>query len=406
MSENRAKPVLLVLTSTYPRWRGDTEPGFVHKLSTHLTESFDVHVLTPHTPDSLSRESIDGVCIHRYRYAPAALETLTHRGGIVSNIKRSPFKLLLLPAFLIAQLIATLYWLIKIRPAVMHAHWIIPQGLVARLALIAYRKPCRFVITSHGTDTHAFRSPVFKALKRYIISRADRILVVSTALKAMLLSDTGLAHDKIDILSMGVDFDTFSPNPATPRAYDELLFVGRLVESKGAADLLQAVATIVQSGRQISLRIVGSGPEEEQLKALTHTLGIADLVTFQGAIENSSLPDLYRRATILVAPYSGEEGLGLVLIEASGCECPVLCTDIPGTRDIVINGQTGISVSPGSPTLLADKITHLLEDAELRQLLARNARTWVTERYSWSTISNKHMQTLLSDQSTYHRNLD
>lgn len=85
-----ALPKLLVVASTYPRWRGDPEPGFVHALSRDLTAHFQVTVLCPHAPGAAHREHLDDVQVIRYRYAPEALEQLVNGGGIVSNLRRRP----------------------------------------------------------------------------------------------------------------------------------------------------------------------------------------------------------------------------------------------------------------------------------------------------------------------------
>ena len=76
------RPRLLVLTSTYPRWAGDPEPGFVHELSRRLTDKFQVTVLCPHACGALPKEQLDGVKVIRYRYAPERWERLVNNGGI------------------------------------------------------------------------------------------------------------------------------------------------------------------------------------------------------------------------------------------------------------------------------------------------------------------------------------
>ena len=75
MITNASRTSILVLTSTFPRWKGDVEPPFVHELARRLTDSFDVHVLAPHAPGSKRREILDGVHVHRFRYGPCHLGT-------------------------------------------------------------------------------------------------------------------------------------------------------------------------------------------------------------------------------------------------------------------------------------------------------------------------------------------
>src|SRR5690606_35137689 len=122
---------LLVIASTYPRWSGDTEPGFVHELSKRLVEDFDVTVLAPHSPGASLFERMDGVVVRRYRYAPVPMETLVNNGGIVTNLQLSRWKYLLVPLFVFFQ--AWSFWrlLREDKFDVIHAHWLVPQGLIA-----------------------------------------------------------------------------------------------------------------------------------------------------------------------------------------------------------------------------------------------------------------------------------
>ncbi|MEO5344537.1 MAG: glycosyltransferase family 4 protein, partial [Gammaproteobacteria bacterium SHHR-1] len=111
------KTKLLVLSSTYPRWANDPEPGFVHELSKRLTARFAVHVLCPHAPGCATQETLDGVQVHRFRYAPSGLETLVQGGGILNNLKQQPWKWLLLPPFLLALLASSWRLTRRLRPA-------------------------------------------------------------------------------------------------------------------------------------------------------------------------------------------------------------------------------------------------------------------------------------------------
>ena len=133
----KKKPTLLVLTSTYPRWVNDPEPGFIHELNRRLVKDYDVHVISPHAMGATLEECIDGIYIHRFRYAPNFMETLVHNGGILANLKQNKFKWLLLPLFFLAMQIKISKLVLRIKPDCIHAHWIIPQGLcLAILSLV------------------------------------------------------------------------------------------------------------------------------------------------------------------------------------------------------------------------------------------------------------------------------
>lgn len=97
------KPTLLVTTSTFPRWEGDSEPRFVYDLSKRLTAAFNVIVLAPHAASAAVEEHWNDMHVYRYRYAPEKLETLAYSGGITANIQQNRWKILLLPLLFLGQ---------------------------------------------------------------------------------------------------------------------------------------------------------------------------------------------------------------------------------------------------------------------------------------------------------------
>src|SRR5690606_21732787 len=94
-----AQDRFVVLPRTDPRWADDQETGFVHELAKRLIDDFEVHVLCPHAAGAARRELMDGVHVHRFRYAPEKLQTLVNDGGITTNLRRTPSKWLLVPGF-------------------------------------------------------------------------------------------------------------------------------------------------------------------------------------------------------------------------------------------------------------------------------------------------------------------
>lgn len=374
---------LLVLASTYPRWTGDPEPAFVHELARRLATEFDVTVLCPHAPGALPRETLDGVRVHRFRYAPAAWETLVNDGGIVANLRARPWKWLLLPGFVAA--LAWQAWRLarRERPAAIHAHWLVPQGLVAALLSLQRGAP-PFLVTSHGADLFALRARPLQALKRFVARRAAALTVVSDAMREEL-ARLGVARERVAVAPMGTDLrERFVPDPAVPRAPDELLFVGRLVEKKGVATLLAALPAILRARPGARLTIAGFGPELEALRRQAATLGVADRVDFTGAVPQAGLPALYRRAAVFVAPFQrardgDEEGLGLVSIEAGGCGCPLVLGDVAAVRS-ALGGLPGVTlVPPGDAEALADAcIAALAAPPDTQRLVAA-----LRERFDW-----------------------
>ncbi|HEX6549093.1 MAG TPA: glycosyltransferase, partial [Gammaproteobacteria bacterium] len=326
---NATLPRLLVLTSTYPRWRDDPEPGFVHQLCKRLVEHFDVVVLAPHAAGSMTVENMDGVQIHRYRYAPARWETLVNAGGIINNLRRYPWKWLLVPTFLLAQGYATWRLIRQMRPAIVHAHWLIPQGLLTAILGGVMRNMPPFVVTSHGADLYALGGPVAGKFKRYVSRKCAALTVVSNAMLAEA-EHQALEAPRIQVLPMGVDMQVrFILDEGQARLDDELLFVGRLVAKKGLRHLLDAMPYVIERRPSVSLTIAGFGPEEGALREQVRRMGIDTHVSFIGAVPQPALPELYRRAALFVAPFvrdttGDQEGLPVALMEAIACGCPVI----------------------------------------------------------------------------------
>lgn len=147
------------------------------------------------------------------------------------------------------------------------------------------------------------------------------------------------------------------------------------------------------------LTVAGSGPLENDLKHLAQSLGISNKIDFKGMVSHSELPELYQQATLAVFPFvvekSGDqEGLGLVVVEAMGCGCPVIASDLPAIKDSVIHGQTGIITPPGNSKALADTIIFALQQYEKMENMADLALEMVTEKFDWNVVAGKYSRHL------------
>ncbi len=387
-----------MLASTFPRWEGDTEPRFVESLSYELAEHFDVSVLVPHCRGAARQETLKNgdreLEVRRFRYCPDGLETLAYEGGMLSRVRRNPLRLLLLPLFLVAQMRAI--WRLHREQAfaATHAHWIIPQGFsVTLLRRLSFALP-PVLLTSHGGDLYALRGRFLEEIKRRVLSRVDAVTVVSEAMRRYC-DEKDFAPGRIDVQSMGVDLDTtFTPgDSSSPR--EGLVFVGRLVEKKGVEYLIDAMAILAPQHPGLRLKIVGDGPLRGSLEARASELGVSDCIRFVGSVLNAEVPDYLRSAMIgvmpsVVAASGDQEGLGLVAVEAMGCGCAVVASDLPAVRDTVIDGQTGLMARPADAADLAAKISRLLEDDFLRERLAEDGRRHVVKNFNWSAVGSAY----------------
>jgi phosphatidyl-myo-inositol dimannoside synthase len=136
------------------------------------------------------------------------------------------------------------------------------------------------------------------------------------------------------------------------------VFVGRLVPKKGLEHLLDALHQLRQAGVSFSAEIVGHGPLAGTLAEKTRTLGLDDRVRFAGPVSHDSLADHYQRAAIAVFPFveaadGDQEGFGLVMVEAMGCGCAVIASDLPAVRERTMREAYGLAPSTASPTRCA-----------------------------------------------------
>jgi glycosyltransferase involved in cell wall biosynthesis len=395
------KPVMriLVLASTYPRWPADTLPPFVHELALRLATQHEVHVLAPHARGCETREVMDGVQVHRFRYGPEGLETLAYASGMLPGLRRRPWRLLGLPVFLFAEWFAALRLLRQRRFDAIHAHWLLPHGLIALMARACCGYRPALVCTSHGADLYGLRGALARALKRLVLRRSDRVTVVSQAMQEDLRREAGDVSNCC-VLPMGVDTQSRFGLPASPVTRSGLLFVGRLADKKGVDVLLAALARLKDTP-DLRLHVIGSGPEEAGLKRQTASLGLDRIVEFVGPVPNRDLPQWYQRSAILVFPsvvtaYGDREGLGLVPIEALSCGCAVVASDLPAVRDVIRHGATGLMARPGDPDDLASALARMLEDPALRDRLTAAGRDDMRARFDWGRIAERYSDVFLS----------
>ncbi len=389
---------VLVLASTFPRWPDDTEPPFVYNLSRQLAQRFEVVVLAPHAPGAKDVETMDGIEVHRFRYSwPAKTEQLAY-GGMLPNLKRNPLLWAQVPFFVASELLNTVRLVRSHEIDVIHAHWLVPQGLVAALAAMFLRKPA--VVTAHGADVYGLRGKWTSAIKRWTLGRMTRVTAVSYNLAAAIQeldSDT-----PVEVISMGVDVTQFRRQRNALKVTQTLsasgpliLFVGRLAEKKGVQYLVDAMPAILASVPEATLVVVGDGPLRSDLERRARSLGITGSVHFVGARQPKDLPQYYSAADVLVAPSIVAEGgdteaFGLVIAESMACGCPVVASDVGGIGDLIRHEKTGLLVPQRNPGELADAVGRLLSDDVLRQRLRRQASAHVKRNFAQTVIAARY----------------
>ena len=399
------KRKLLVLASTFPRWKGDTEPAFVYELSARLTASFSVTALVPHAPGAQMEEDWDGLRVRRFRYMwPARWERLAY-GGILPNIQRDRLLLLQVPLFLAGELAATLRLVKRERIDLIHAHWVVPQGFVA--ALVRQLTGIPVLITAHGADMYALNDSLVRKLKQWTLNHCDGITAVSTSLVKKIQELNISGSRPVHVISMGVDTTFFQPSQDDGSLRERfgikgpfLLFVGRLAEKKGVRYLIDAMPQVLKELPDSTLVIVGDGPLRNELETQAQRQGVGGNVRFVGALPREALSPYYAAADVFVGPSietaSGDtEGLPVVFAEAMASGCAVVGTAVGGTSDIIRHRETGLLVESASSEALATAINELLSSAAEARRMAVRGRRWVKQQFDSQRVADRYAHLLL-----------
>jgi phosphatidyl-myo-inositol dimannoside synthase len=388
---------LVVLTSSFPRWPGDNTTPFVRQFAENVARTGrDVLVVAPHHRGAAVSEQLEErLDVRRFRYfLPYAQEDVAYGGNAVARVRKTPLYALKLALFLLSSLAAV----ITARPRIINVHWLIPQGLVAVLA--KRLTGARVVITVHGGDVLSLNGRLLRRIKRFILRRADVVVANSafTAAACESLYD-GRSYE---VIPMGVDLGRFRAGPASAELTSRyglgdftILFVGRLTEDKGLADLVEALHLLDRSGAAFTALLVGSGDQEADLRRRVQELGLDERVVFVGWVAHDDLADYYNTADVFVGPSivgskGWQEAVGLVFVEALATGLPVISTRTGGIPDVVDDGITGFLVDPESPEQICERLRGLIDDRSLLRAMGTRGRAAVEQRFSWESVTQRY----------------
>jgi len=238
-----------------------------------------------------------------------------------------------------------------------------------------------------GTLRRAHKA--LRPLTRWIWRRSSRVVAVCESLGRLALrTDPGLRYS---VIPNGVDLARFRPSARrrsrSPKKV-RCLAVARLVERKGIADLIQAIASL-ERGRY-ELEIVGSGPDEQRLKDLAELLGVSREVIFAGSVDRAVIPGRYRDADIFtLAPW--DDAFGNVFAEALASGLPIVGSTVGGIPEVVEHGKNGFLVPPREPKALAAAIRHLADHPAVRADIGRWNRIQAEANLSWARVTTRYL---------------
>lgn len=225
-------------------------------------------------------------------------------------------------------------------------------------------------------------------LELKLLRRSDIITTVANSV-AQELREYHIDPNEVTVIENGVDEKIFIPIKNKNKS-KYILFVGRLSYRKGLLDLIECGRYVCMKYPDISFIIIGKGMLLDKLKKRVEEIGIQKNFNFLGFVNREELIQFYQNATIYVVP-SHYEGLPTVLLEAMSCGLPVVATEVSGNLEVVLSGENGILIPPKSPKKMANAISMLLDEDNLRKELGKNARKTIEERYTWDIISEKFL---------------
>ena len=375
---------ILVVSTAFPRDADDPTVKWLAEAIRRLrARGYAIDVFTSAYRGG-GNTSLDGIPIHRFRYFFRRWENLTHEESAPDRMRRSLFYTILPAFYLLFGSIAMWRLQRRERYDIVHVHWPLPHALFGWVARAA-RRQTRIIMQFYSIELRWVneRIAVLRGFLRRAIRTADRVVAISTSTAREVAALAG--NDvPIEVIPYAVEM----PEPkASPHDDATILYVGRLVERKGVAYLIDAAASLPRA----KVVIIGDGPEREALEARARERGVMDRVQFRGWVSPQELDQAYATATAFALPAvvdkrGDTEGLGMVLLEAMSYYVPVVTTAMGGITDIVDNEQTGLIVPPNDADALAAALRRLIDDRALAARLGAAGEEVIEQRFSWPRI--------------------
>lgn len=215
------------------------------------------------------------------------------------------------------------------------------------------------------------------------------LVAVSDDIRRTAAGGSKALADNVELIYNGVALTRFAASAGGrgPESPVTLTVVARFVPVKRLDVLLDAVSRI-RSDRNWRLQIVGDGPEQERLAAMSRQLGVAGRVHFLGF--RSDVPAVLAASDVFVLS-SDSEGLSVSLLESMAAGLPAVATDVGGNRELITDGHTGYLVPPGDPDALASKLEALIEDASKRRAMGGAARRRAERLFDANAMVDRYL---------------
>ena len=367
-----------LLTNAYPDFPDSSRVVFIRQLAGLLSErDMEVSVVAPRIFAGSKRREREGA-IEVRRFA-SFLEN-----KLLVQYERTP--VFRLTGYMAAGALAAIRCVRERKCDLIHAHWVIPAGLIALVAGRICRKPV--VVTAHGSDLLVVlgRSGLIGKLVKYVLGHADGVTSVADHLTG-LIAEMGIAREKVLTFPMSVPTESFAPEGRTQAGWEgkAIIFSNRsLYPLYNVETLVRATPAILEKTPNAQIVIAGEGPEREKLASLASGLGVGDRVEFIGMIPHERMPEYLRGASVYVST-ALSDGASVSLLEAMACGTFPVVADIPANREWIDDGTSGLLFPPESPDALAERIVESISQEGLRAKAREINVGLVEQKACWSS---------------------
>lgn len=394
---------VLFLTQTYPRHEGDTSGPFIRDLARGLVRRGDaVTVLTPHAEGLGETWDDGGVTVHTFRYAPESFEVLGYSRSLDRDETIRPLAGLVAPLYALAARRAAARQLRSGDYDLLHAHWVVPNGIVAG----PLGRRVRLAVGLHGSDVFLAEKGLFQPFVRRALART-RVLTGCSPELVDRVCAVGFPKERSRVIPYGVDEVQFSPEPeegssgarewreklGIPPEAPTILTVGRMATKKGYQHLMPVLGRLFDRCPDAHLVLAGGGDRLEEWRR--QAAPYEKQVHFPGAVYRDTLPDLYRAADVFVLPAVHDpkgnvDGLPNVILEAMASGLPVVASAISGIPLAVEDGITGLHVPEADGEALLQALGDLAASAETRRLMGAAGRRKVEAELTWDAVAARY----------------
>ena len=197
----------------------------------------------------------------------------------------------------------------------------------------------------------------------------------------------GFPAHQVTVVNYCVNKEIYWTDESSVYDPDRIGYFGRLKKYKSVDHLLQAMHVLRDQYPRLRLDVIGDGDDRPRLEQITAELGLQERVTFHGFIDEKEKAPLLQKMNFVVNT-SSKEGWGLTVVEANACGAPVVAANVPGLRDSVVNGKTGLLYEFGNIDDLVAKMRVVLDDAEARNTFRAHALDWAA-KFDWEVAAEE-----------------